>query len=294
MLRILHFIYGAFMGTTIEYVKTNRKEFLSIQSKQLDSNCFLFQGGSGNSFLKQSGNKILFIDPGYEHIALKLKNIIQNLSLSANSGSNSQIQTQAQTKTQNNTQSDSKPHSSGSANSDFLAGKKLYLFHTSASVLRASGAKHYPMAQQIEWDEGESKLQTLNEFGAKVLSYKNAQAEQNHVYVFESEKILVLGDLFYNHYHPILQASSNLAQWQLALEDILNKYPDFQYIPGEGELCGSAELIKMIEYVKALQNSELEFAYMRANFDWRELTGFTSLEENFDISRKIGPGIRQI
>jgi glyoxylase-like metal-dependent hydrolase (beta-lactamase superfamily II) len=107
------------------------------------------------------------------------------------------------------------------------------------------------------------------------------------VIFLEKRALLFAGPLFYNHMQPVLRAGPGLkpCEWVRTLEELLARFQPRHVVPAEGDLGTEEDVREFIAYLKALSDPEVEFSYCRSNFDWPEIPGTTSLEENFDLVR---------
>ena len=98
-------------------------------------------------------------------------------------------------------------------------------------------------------------------------------------------RLAFMGPLFYSRLHPVLRHPQHIrvAEWIQALRDYAQQHADWRFIPGEGAMTGVSAVLDFADYLETLADPSKEFAYCRKHFDWPEIMGYTSLEENFDI-----------
>lgn len=258
-LKALQFIYGSFMGTTTEYLKPVRKHYDSVTCEQWTENIKLLYGGSGNQLIYENEDIVLVIDCGLQPSAFLPKN------------------------------------------------KEIYLIISSPSQHRLESWKSYSAKEYYAPIGNDTKelftfARSLNSFSENrkltdivdVEIVKDSHSFQNVIIQFKQEKLIVLGELFYNKVHPEFRPDLglNIKNWINNLSTIEQRFSEYHIYPGEGDLAGNEELKDFIDYLKAMSNEKLDFSYMRKHFDWKEVEAYTSLEDNFDTIRRIGPGIR--
>lgn len=142
----------------------------------------------------------------------------------------------------------------------------------------------------------------MQESGARVLNLQTLHVEifgfgkifsesDNVVQLTDTasgKRIVHLGGLFYNKIHPPLNStnSKHLKAWVAVLDKFIElSQADTLFVPGEGALATSADVINFKNYLVSLQDPKVSFAECRKNYDWAEIIGLTSLEENFDLCR---------
>jgi glyoxylase-like metal-dependent hydrolase (beta-lactamase superfamily II) len=134
---------------------------------------------------------------------------------------------------------------------------------------------------------GEERIFAWGDERVHVLPVTPAATGSDLVVFFEKRSVLFAGALFYNHLQPVLRVGPGLnpAQWIAKLEMVLNRFSPARVVPGEGDVGSCEDAREFLDYLRALTNPEVEFRECRAKYDWPEIRGFTSLEENFDLLR---------
>lgn len=274
------FIYGLFMGTTVSYLKTHRKSVGPTVVHKLDEGAFVFLGGAGNCLAlrnSQAPSEVLLVDTNMLGAALGLKNSFQR---------------------------------------EWPAAEVVRIINTHFHRENCEGNELYNSAQilvgevedsqlQAEWSKSKEELIELNltkikekteiKFGdefVEIIPFANAHTFCDLVVVLKKRRLIVWGDLFFNQVHPAFRQEHgmNVQNWISAIETVLKEYSDYQMLPGEGNLATGNEVELFVQYLRDLQDVSKEFSYMREHYDWKEIEGYTSLEENFDMLRKVGAG----
>ena len=78
----------------------------------------------------------------------------------------------------------------------------------------------------------------------------------------------------------------NVANWIRNLEVLQARFQPIHIIPAEGDIADHQALLDFISYLKSLSDPKVEFSVCRETYDWIEIPGQTSLEENFDLLRE--------
>lgn len=264
----LRFIYGMALGTSVPYIKPNKRYLWPVRLHEVDANCFIYEGGSANSIILRSQDQSLIVNTNSAEAAEHLHHEIKKRHYPAiHYVLNSNVY---------------RDFSGG--NSLYLEKARYFLPEVTEQMLR----QNWPdRPQQIEYVNHEQVLQ----FGDEkiiLVDIKNAASHSDLAIYFERKKILVLGALFYNKIHPVLHPldGMNIDQWVLELERLMTRFQPDLVIPAEGELAKPQDVVQFISYLKNFKDPKVEFSECRRLFDWKEIPGQTSLEENFDLIRE--------
>jgi glyoxylase-like metal-dependent hydrolase (beta-lactamase superfamily II) len=256
----LRFFYGFFMGTSVHYVKKAKRYLWASQFGPLE-NISLQVGGSHNCGVLVHDQDILLIDTNSRQGAEDLKNWLD----------------------QNH------------------PGKRIrYIINTHMHADAAGGNALYPDVECI-WQPqvpgavpGERvrsvTTETKIKFGDEELSfvYVPAAASSGDLVVYlHRQNLVFLGELFFNHIHPILRGSEtfDVARWIAVLGKLKEQWRPHFWVPAEGVPGRDPDLQDFINYLSDLRNDQIEFSECRAKYDWSEIPAYTSLEENFDLIR---------
>ncbi len=73
--------------------------------------------------------------------------------------------------------------------------------------------------------------------------------------VFEQEKVIAAGDLFFNGVPPYIDVAdgADTGAWITSIETLCARYPGFKVIPGHGALSDTAGWLAFAEYLRALR-----------------------------------------
>jgi len=258
---ILHFTYGLLMGTSVKYVKPKKRFLWPLEEVNLDGDQ-LFVGGSFNSILV--ANRVLVGVGAPEQMQV----IADRISASA---LDAVVFTQAPTEF----------HLRGL---DQLTAKtliaprvqdRLDLFgHLGAKLILVDKAGQHSF-----------RLDDHEEIGIVLLP--GGQAHQELIVFNSKKKWLFLGGLFFNEIHPLLEPGvrHRVNAWVESLHFVLNQFSAERFIPAEGPVADREGVENFIRYLKTLSDPNFDFRYCREHFDWREIPGTTSLEENFELIR---------
>jgi hypothetical protein len=244
----LRFISGLIMGTTVPYIKPSIRFLWPTALQKIDDHFSLFLGGSCVCGILSSQHQCLLINTNSGAAAKQLKTYIQK-DLSAKV----------------------KQVISTSDSRDFVDGNRYY----------SEDSQFYlplPHEQAVQF-AGEDLM---------LLPFQKAASNCDTAVFLKSRKTLFLGALFYNKIHPILRPSNgmNVQNWIHQLEQVMNQYKPERIIPAEGDIASPDDVFEFIAYLKILSDPKFDFSECRKRFDWIEIPGQTSLEENFELLRE--------
>ena len=245
------------MGTTTDYLKRSDRPLWPTKMYRVDDDFSVFLGGTGNCGLLQNGNETLLINcnsgPAAEELFKGLGDSQKTLIVTSNFSD----------------------YAEGVNRSPF---EKIY-------VPEASGI--YSGVQDVQVLDRELEILWGDE-SVCILPVEGGFSKKDLVVYLKNRNVLFLGGLFFNGIHPIIDSERGLDArlWIKTLEDIKHRFYPKILVPHEGDLCGVEKLEEFTAYLKALSDPKVEFSYCRENFDWPEIPGYTSLEENFDQIRK--------
>lgn len=152
------------------------------------------------------------------------------------------------------------------ARAEFVAGASV--FETARLVTSGSEVLQVPGDERI-------RVETVTVTGESTL-----------VATLERRGWVFLGPLFFNRIHPPLSRSCEIKAWASHLEALATQRPDAKFVPAEGDIGNADDLREFARYLRDLSNHDIEFSACRARYDWREIVGITSLEENFELLRQ--------
>jgi glyoxylase-like metal-dependent hydrolase (beta-lactamase superfamily II) len=89
----------------------------------------------------------------------------------------------------------------------------------------------------------------------KMVHFGPAHTSGDTVVIFENEKVLVVGDLFFHGMPPYIDVNngSNTKNWVDLIETLCERYPDFKVIPGHGKVTDTKAYLQFARYLKYLR-----------------------------------------
>ncbi len=153
-----------------------------------------------------------------------------------------------------------------------VTAKDNTVINTHFHIDHARGNKLYPNAHIISgstiwwlWDfdtayskrpdtilnPGQEIILHLDQEKIHVLSMGKAHSANDCVVYFEDRKLLMAGDLVWEHIHPMV-VGSNIKLWLQALKKLENKYEIDTLIPGHGSICDKNAFFAMQEYFNSI------------------------------------------
>ncbi len=260
----LRFIYGMFMGTSVQYIKPTKRHMFGTLWEPLDENAFVQHGGSSNCLVLRQGDKALVVNSGQAGPAQKMLEELRQLGVR-------QVEILIAT----------------SLFQDFVNGwEKL------APTQVLVGA--YPVDRLREYF-GERCLSIAEpkiiEWGlekVEIVPLAPGFSTRDLAVFLHRRKILILGGMFYNRIHPVIHPGLgfDVDSWVRQLGELVGRFKPDRILPAEGDWGKAVDVDLFARYLTDLTNPEVEFQYCRKNYDWIEIPSYTSLEENFDLLRE--------
>jgi cyclase len=107
--------------------------------------------------------------------------------------------------------------------------------------------------------EKEMSLQFGDEI-VKLTYFGPGHTSGDTVVIFEKAKVIHAGDLFFHGMPPYIDVGdgSDTKNWVAIIEQLGEKYPDFQVIPGHGTVTTMEEFLKFADYLKSLREGVAE------------------------------------
>lgn len=264
----IRFIYGMAMGTSVAYIKPTNRFMWPTAIKKIDDRFELFLGGSSVCGILHDHNQVALINTNSGQAAMQLHRYVEK-DLRASSLVIFNTTT-------------SKDFSDG--NHLFADVSQFYIPNMSDELLQKEWP-NYPntVIKIIEENTFEISGETM-----VIVPILESASHCDLAIYLKSRKTLFLGGLFYNHIHPFLrpQDGMNVSKWIRNLEALIARFQPETIIPAEGDVATTAQLKDFISYLKALSDPKIEFSECRRTYDWLEIPGQTSLEENFDLLRE--------
>ena len=102
--------------------------------------------------------------------------------------------------------------------------------------------------------EKEMSLQ-LGDETVKLAYFGPGHTSGDAVVIFEKAKVIHAGDLFFHGMPPYIDVGdgSDTKNWVTVIEQLGEKYPDFQVIPGHGTVTAMEEFLKFADYLESLR-----------------------------------------
>ena len=174
---------------------------------------------------------------------------------------------------------DTKMRSAAQILKNQVKAKDITIVNTHDHFDHVGGNVLYPQAKIIageytkeQWDEdsgktsrypdvtlksGEEKIMKIGSETVHLFNTGRAHTWNDVVIYLENRKLLVTGDLIFNHWHPALLAKSGtqVASWINALVTLSNKYEVKTVIPGHGPVGDQKTLTTMKDYFVLIGDS---------------------------------------
>lgn len=96
---------------------------------------------------------------------------------------------------------------------------------------------------------------SLGDYEVKLLNFGPGHTSGDTVVVFEKDKVIHAGDLFFHGIPPYIDVKdgSDTWNWIKTIEKLAEMYPDFQVIPGHGKVTDMKSFLMLADYLKFLR-----------------------------------------
>ena len=237
------------------------QDFIKVETVSYDPQLTIYLGG-GNSIvlISEDGASALIVDTKMRGAAQTLKN-----------------QVKAKDVTIVNTH-DHFDHVGGNAlypQAKIIAGE-----YTKEQWDEDSGkTSRYP---DVTLKSGEEKIMKIGSETVHIFNTGRAHTWNDVVVYLENRKLLVTGDLIFNHWHPALLAKNGtqVGSWVNVLSSLSNKYEIKTIIPGHGLIGDEKTLVAMKDYFvlisDAIGNKEKQAALKEKYKDFFTFPGMFS------------------
>lgn len=213
-----------------------------FELKQVSGPVYCLYGKGGNIGVLKTGDGLLLVDSQFRDTAPKALKAIAGLS-------------DKPVKFLVNTHY----HGDHTGGTPVLGKGAVMVMHPQckASVKKSLQKKKDADAGYLEkvsdWKEG--KTITLGKETIKLLHFGNGHTSGDLVVVFETSKVVHVGDLFFNNIAPYIDVKdgSDTGNWVRTIKTICKKYPDFKIVPGHGKVTDTAGYIKFAHYLTLLR-----------------------------------------
>jgi len=124
---------------------------------------------------------------------------------------------------------------------------------TKQRLYKQAGIKDISLAKARVWKKG--MVIRLGEETVRLLHFGNAHTSDDLIVAFEESKVIHTGDLFFNGWPPYIDVEngSDTENWIHIIEILCEKYPDYKFIPGHGEVTDVRCYLDFAKYLKILR-----------------------------------------
>jgi len=249
-----------------------------FEMKPVSGNVYCLYGKGGNIGVLKTDDGLLLVDSQYSATATKALSAVAGLS-------------DKPVKFLVNTHF----HGDHTDGTPVLGKGATILMHPNckASVKKSTAEKKTPaeyLDTVIDWTEG--KTLTLGNETVRLLHFGNGHTAGDLVVVFETSKVLHMGDLFFNNIAPYIDVKdgSDTGNWLRTIETVCKQYPDFKIIPGHGPVTDTAGYMKLAGYLTLLRKhvgTAVKAGKSRQEtIDSAVFTGYETLPEYGDFMTK--------
>ncbi len=219
------------------------QEPVSITIEKVSGEVYCLYGAGGNIGILKGDDGLLVVDASYARTANDVKNEI---------GKFSRLTIQYLVITHYHGD-----HTGGNA----IIGKDAQIVsheNCRASMMRNLKPEETPESIGIPQKtyEKEMSLRVGDEM-VKLVHFGPAHTSGDTVVIFEKAKVIHAGDLFFHGMPPYIDVGdgSDTKNWVFIIEQLAEKYPDYQVIPGHGKVSTMKEYLKFAGYLKGLREA---------------------------------------
>ena len=233
MIVLLILIVGLVFGPAI-------RRLMESSTEVVDSNLTVFLGYGGNSIVLKSddGSQILVVDTKMGGGSKKLKEHVDAVSM------NAQV-----TVVNTHFHGD---HSGG--NEQFAGARFIAGAYDSAQWMKETGMDRMP---DDAIPAGEELVLTIGDEMVHVRNMGRAHTWNDVIVYLENRKLLAVGDLIFNGWHPALfkHKGTYVQGWIDALNRLIEEYDVRTVVTGHGPLSDQQALLDMREYFVSISEA---------------------------------------
>ncbi len=215
------------------------REFFKEEHLQISAETYISIGWGGNSGILELEDTVIIIDTKiekkaeefYKSIESKLegkKIVIVNTHL----------------------------HSEHTAGNYLYNAKKIYIPNYSNEVWNEEN-KEINYIDKLPYFKVEEEIVIKNnENVVRIIPVGNAHTLNDLIVYFENEKIMFVGDLFFNKYHPVVMVGADISEWMSIIYSIIEKYDIKSIVPGHGPIAEVENFKEQADYFKDILNNK--------------------------------------
>lgn len=262
----IRFAYGLFMGTSTPLLKPAKRYLFRSQKVEWDEGFGLYLGGSCVCGLLRNRTEALVINTNQDRAAAEFRQWVNE-----------------KTGSENLTVVLSSLAADFSGGLGVFADAKRIL--VAAPLERELKIKYGEIAERVEVIATETVLEIAGE-RVHLIPVGPAATGSDLAVFLENRSVFFAGALYFNRIHPVLHSGFDVERWKERLAFLLDRFHPKWVIPAEGDSGAESGAREFLAYLRDLTDPTVEFATCRSRYDWTEIPGHTSLEENFDLLRE--------
>ncbi len=156
----------------------------------------------------------------------------------------------------------------------FIVNTHLHTEHTAGNYLYKASKIFIPNYRNEVWNRENREMNHIdklpyikveeeivikdNENVVRIIPVGNAHTFNDLIVYFENEKIMFVGDLFFNKYHPVVMedTGANIGDWMSAIYSLIENYEIRSVVPGHGPIAEVEDFKEQADYFKDILNNK--------------------------------------
>jgi cyclase len=212
-----------------------------FECQKVSENVYCLYGEGGNIGILNSDEGLLIVDSQFKSVADSVLKIIKTIS-------------RQDIKYLINTHY----HADHTGGNEIIGKNAEIIMHpncksTKQHLYKQAGMKDISLNNAREWKEG--MVIHLGEETVRLLYFGPAHTSGDLIVVFEKSKVIHAGDLFFNGWPPYIDVEdgADTENWIRIIEMLCEKYQDYKFIPGHGEVTDGKRFLDLAKYLKILR-----------------------------------------
>jgi len=260
-----------FLAAGAFFARKAYRQYMTIETIQIDPHCTIYLGGGGNSLglTSDDGKKTLLIDTKMGIAAKELKKEITSSEVIL-------------VNTHNH-----RDHVEG--NSLYIKAQLIAGAYTPQQWFQGSKNARYP-DETIK--PGEEKILTIGSETVHVRNMGQAHTTNDLIVYCRRRKLLMTGDIVSLGTHPVLFTKSgcDIEKWTAAIDSLYNRYDITTLVPGHGKVTDRSGLAAMKEYFvsigAAIGKPETQAQLRKKYKDYFSIPGMSSFDKTLRFIEK--------
>lgn len=214
---------------------------IGLESDHVSGNVYCISGQGGNTGVLKTDEGLLVVDSKYGSVADSLLEVIRSISTRP-------IRYLVNTHY----------HGDHTGGNEIIGENAEIVMHpncksTKLEMVRMAGIEEGYLATVKLWSDG--MVIILGDETVRLLHFGSGHTTGDLVVVFETSKVVHTGDLFFNGRPPFMDIDDHpdTENWVRTIAMLCEKYPDYHFIPGHGEVAHASTFLDFAGYLRTLR-----------------------------------------